>query len=293
MPPSQPDGITGPNASDGVTSLPTGKQNAADDTPELMEMHLALPDSTDAERRRFLSDRNGDTRAAISKLRSYLEWRKGHCNHELADLDPWSYATRLAIESTASKEGGKNSNKRADGSIKLPCTVFMLEHEQSAASATIPGNQKRYLQHFPARIDPRLATTTVYALAIAIYLDHVLDRDSTEKVTLIIDVRSGHGWANIKAINLLPFIQSTVRLLCDLHPARLERCIVFPVPKVADVIWKAVKPFLEKATAGRVLLVSGPAGRNDKVPKKMSEHLDEELILKLESRRTSCFCVKS
>ncbi|KAL7524705.1 hypothetical protein ACHAXR_000680, partial [Thalassiosira sp. AJA248-18] len=153
----------------------------------------------------------------------------------------------------------------------------MLEHTQSTSKNNISDNaitKEKYLQHFPARIDIKLADTSVYARALAIYLDHALDRDSTEKITLVIDVRSGHGWANIKAIHLLPFIQSTVRLLCDLHPLRLEQCIIFPVPAVANVIWKAVKPFLGRETAKKVCLVSGPAGRNDKVPKKLSEYLD-------------------
>ena len=148
---------------------------------------------------------------------------------------------------------------------------------------------RKYLQLLPARIDPKLASTSVYALALAIYLDHVLDRSSTEKATLVIDVRSGHGWANIKAVNLLKFIQSTVRYLVDLFPCRLERCIVFPVPKVANVLWNGVHPFLGKETATKVCLVSGPAGRNDKVPTKLSQHLDKELIVQFEDRRKSCF----
>ena len=262
------------------------------DTKDLDEMQHALPGSTDAERRRFLADRNGVAKAAINKLGNYLEWRKRHCNDDLRHLDSWTYATQLAVQSAA--KGTRGSAKNNDTrTLKLPCTLFMLEHEQSTPVSNADGEtiivKKKYLQHLPARIDTKLADTSIYALAFALYLDHALDRSSTQKVTLIIDVRSGHGWANIKAIHLLPFIQSVVRLLSDLFPTRLEQCIIFPVPHVANVIWKAVKPFLGEETAKKVCLVLGPAGRNDKVPKKMNEYLDKELITMFEERRKGSF----
>lgn len=281
----------------GVGSIahPPGKQSTHEngelETKEHREIHHALPTSTHAERQRFLTDRSGDVQAAITKLRNFLEWRKQHCNDDLGHLDSWTYATQLAVQSQiAAKKLNKNND--TDTTLKLPCTLYMQEHEQSTSKTNTDDNtiiKKKYLQHFPARIATKLADTSIYALALAIYLDHALDRTSTEKVTLVIDVRSGHGWANIKAVQLLPFIQSTVRLLCDLHPMRLEQCIIFPVPKVANVIYKAVKPFLGKDTVKKVRLVSGPAGRNDKVPKKLCGYLDEELIVKFEERRTSCF----
>lgn len=271
----------------------TGKQsvNGHFNTKDLDEMQHALPVSTDAERRRFLADRNGNAKAAINKLRNYLEWRKRHCDDDLRHLDSWTYATQLAVQSAS--KGINVSANNDTRTLKLPCTLFMLEQEQSTPVTNSDGEaiivKKKYMQHLPAQIDTKLAGTSIYTLAFALYLDHALDRSSTEKVTLIIDVRSGHGWANIKAIHLLPFIQSAVRLLSDLFPMRLEQCIIFPVPYVANVIWKAVKPFLGEETAKKVCLISGPAGRNDKVPKKMNEYLDKELIIMFEERRNGCF----
>lgn len=276
-----------------VDSLPDRKSTnngELDNTKELREIHQSLPDSTHAERQRFLTDRNGDTQAAIDKLRNFLSWRKRHCDDNLSHLDSWTYATQLAIQ-TSGKGGNEKACNDTD-TLKLPCTLFLQEHTQSASNPNSVDKtimSKKYLQLLPARINTKLADTSIYALALAIYLDHALDRTSTEKVTLVIDVRSGHGWANIKAVHLLPFIQSTARLLCDLYPLRLEQCIVFPVPTVANVLWKAVKPFMGKDTRHKVCLVSGPAGRNEKVPKKLSEHLDEGLIAKFEERRTNCF----
>jgi hypothetical protein len=130
----------------------------------------------------------------------------------------------------------------------------------------------------------------VYALALAIYIDYTLDRSSMEKIILVIDVRAGQGWANIAAIKLIPFIQETVRLLCDLHPTRLEQCIIYPVPVIANIIWKAVKPFVGKDTVKKICLVSGSgAGMNDIVPEKVNKYLDCELLQQFETTRMDCF----
>ena len=79
------------------------------------------------------------------------------------------------------------------------------------------------------------------------------------------------------------------KLLCDLFPSRLEKCIVYPVPKVALFLWKAIQPFVGTETVDKICLISGSAGKKDKVPTNVSKYLDEELINKLEERRTSLF----
>lgn len=252
--------------------------NDATECKKLRAMREALPVSTHAERQRFLATRHGNVKKANEKLSHYLEWRKCNCDdssYDDNDINPWEHASQMAISKTS-------SNKTAV-KIELPCILFMDE---------LKGNSNvkhRYIQHLPARIDTQVADASTYALALALFLDHVVDRNSTEKITIVIDVRSGHGWANIKAYSLLPFIQSTIKLLSDLHPERLERCIIFPIPKIANVLWKAVKPALGKDTCNKVCLVSGPAGRNDVIPDKLADFLDEELINRFEERRQNCF----
>lgn len=246
-------------------------------------LYQALPESTQSERYRFLIDRNGNTKLAITKLGNYLEWRhRHHCDDDSScHFDSsWTYATQLALRADENLNPSIDDHNRTDvTSMKLPCTLITFEHKD-----------KKYLLHLPARIDTQLASTSVYALALAIYIDHVLDRSSMEKITLVIDVRAGQGWANISAINLIPFIQSTVRLLCDLHPTRLERCIIYPVPIIANIIWKAVKPFVGKETVQKICLVSGlGAGMNDKVPEKVNKYLDCELLTRFETTRMNYF----
>lgn len=247
---------------------------ASDDTQEskaCIEIKHALPTSTPAERKRFLSSALGNTSTAIKKLKYYLDWRSTYCKeHKPMNVDTWEWSCQKAIE--------VSRDEAASIDTKLPCVLFV--HEYTEANVT-----RRCAQVLPARVDTGLANATTYALALAIYLDQTLDRDSTEKLTLAVDVRAGKGWANISAFKLLPFIQGVTKLLIELHPERLERCAIFPVPGIAVGIWRAVKPFLDKETSGRVFIIAGPAGLEDGLPKKVPQILGSELVEKSENTR--------
>jgi hypothetical protein len=245
----------------------------------LQYIETAVPESTKAERQRFLVHCSGNENEAIDKLRYYIKWRGEHCDDDLRDgLDSWTYVNQMLHKIKA-----RHSPQEENGNpltTSLPCIVFLYENSQSVT---------RFVQHLPARIDTKHASPRTYALALAIYLDHLFDRNSTEKITLIIDVRAGRGWANILAVHLIPFMQLSCRLLNDLHPERLDSCILFPMPKVTNVIWKAVKPFLHKQTRKKVVLVNGGAGVDDPIPKKLSQMVAAELVHQMEENRRSCF----
>lgn len=275
-----------------ATQLKGGDDWTSTDSSEEEQMKLlkyietAVPESTYAERQRFLVDCGGNHNAAIEKLVKYMKWRNDYCDDALRDkLDSWTYATQMLQKSIVKHslqncDGTTHTSSSSSSKIKLPCIVYVHENFQSMT---------RYVQHLPARIDTKIAKPSTYALALAIFLEHLFDRNSIEKITLVIDVRAGQGWANILAIHLIPFMQMSCKLLCDLHPERLESCILFPMPKVTNVIWKAVKPFLHKDTRKKVVLVNGPAGIDDPVPKKLRQIVDEEIIRQLEDKRRSCF----
>ena len=249
------------------------RPHAVQESKACLEIKHTLPASTPAERQRFLSNGLGNTTIAIKKLKQYLDWRSKYCTDGQADGDSWEYSCRRAIQLSV--------EETATIDTKLPCVLFI--HEYSEA-----GTIKRCAQVLPARVDTNLANATTYALAIAIYLDQILDRAACERLTLAVDVRAGKGWANISAFKLLPFIQGVTKVLTEKHPERLERCIIFPVPGIAVGIWKAVKPFLDKETSGRVFIVAGPAGLEDGLPKKVDDLLCGELIEKSEKTRMKC-----
>ena len=155
-----------------------------------IKLYQALPESTQAERYRFLIDRDGDTKLAIIKLGNYLDWRRQHSyddGNSCHVFDSWTYATQLALRDDAitttnsneelklSSVDKKCNTRTVDMTLNLPCTLFTFEHEQ-----------KKYLLHLPARINTQLASTSVYALSLAIYIDHTLDRSSMEKIILVL-----------------------------------------------------------------------------------------------------------
>jgi hypothetical protein len=77
----------------------------ASGTNELNTLYQALPESTHAERCRFLLYRDGDTKLAIIKLGNYLDWRRQHSYDDDSSCchfdSPWTYATQFAIRDDA------------------------------------------------------------------------------------------------------------------------------------------------------------------------------------------------
>mmetsp|Transcript_3610 Transcript_3610/g.7538 ORF Transcript_3610/g.7538 Transcript_3610/m.7538 type:complete len:290 (-) Transcript_3610:383-1252(-) len=286
MPPS----IDAVASNSSVKADSTSKQSTKEDVFEskLGDIMQALPDSTHAERIRFLKDRDGNVDAATTKLKGWLDWRAKYDLDSWSHLHTWEDAIKMAILAEMRDAGEEVGESTV--TPEVPCPVFA--HEFTVKEKNDKGEEvevkKRYCHLLPARIDTKIASTAAYALALAFCLNHELDRETLDKHGIVIDVRGGEGWANISAFKLLPFIQSTVNLLSDLFPERLTQAVVFPMPGLATYLWKAVKPFCGKE-AQKVVLVTGSAGIKDKVPKKLSTHLPQGLIKEFEERRLSCF----
>ena len=150
----------------------------------------------------------------------------------------------------------------------------------------------RIFQLVPARLDLTLASAQVYALASALYLDRRLSRHTTEKISLICDVRGGNGWANPTPWSLLPFIRATSSLLGQHFPERLKRFVLFPMPSSAVWIWSTAKKFVDVDTASKVVVVGlvGASGNaNDTVNDELDEFITKKDLGILEERRRSFF----
>ena len=148
----------------------------------------------------------------------------------------------------------------------------------------------------PARLDLTLASAQVYALAAALYLDRRLSRHTTEKISLICDVRGGDGWANPTPWSLLPFIRATSSLLGHHFPERLKRFVLFPMPSSAVWIWSAAKKFVDVDTASKVVVVGlvGASGNaNDCINDELDEFITKKDLGILEERRRTFFTRKN
>lgn len=252
----------------------------------------SFPEATPAERVRFLKARDGNVQAASDMLKKYLEWRK-----------PFDSMDEQKIQRKSTKLGSTEEDSDWTRACQMaatacwspslsttpPCILFMpnKNEKQQDSLRTIDG--KRVIQHLPARIDLTVASADVYATALALYIDRCVPRDSMEKICVVIDTRPGKGWANVPAPKLVPFIKHAAQLLNDLHPERLARCILFPVPSVAKFLWNAIKGWLDPDTAEKICILSGSAWIKSPVPTDMRQYLQPDTMEWMEFKRLSTF----
>ena len=229
--------------------------------------------------------------AGAEQLRTYLNWHKMHKETSVAlkgDItmrageSKSAYHWRTACRSAQIIDG----NVPAKASLELPCIVFLDDGDAAMRST----DDTRICHHLPARIDTHLASGQVYAQALAIYLDLRLSRNAEEKFDVYIDTRPGEGWRNIAAYNLVPFIRHAAKLLNDLHPERLHRAVVYPVPSVCAFIWnRLVKPWMDPVTADKIVLIGGSAHVRSRMPTHMKKMTSEITLAEMERRRLDLF----
>ena len=181
-----------------------------------------------------------------------------------------------------------------DGTVSLPRFVLMHTNEQTGDFLRdLNGN--RVLHVLPAQLDTKIAAE-IYALALAVYLEQLFqDRDDDhyyEQVTILLDVRPGAGWPNAPASQMVGLIRHVANQLHLLHPTRLCKCIIFPIPRAAIVFWNAaIKPFLDHKLRKVIELVPG-SGANLKSPTphdKLAKFISQADSVRLERHRLLSF----
>jgi len=260
-----------------------------------------FPNSTPAERLRFLIATDGNVPAASAKLEHYLLWRKQYDLDNVTDTKNivtrsddnivddgndeiyWIRASALAVEFMCKNNPDMKKN------VALP-RILTIPNPKKLSVTSSDGTRICYF--YGARIDLTLASAECYGLALSFYLDAKLDRNSMEKIFVLLDTRAGRGWSNPSASSLVSFTKDLSRILGALYPERLNMCFLFPVPSIAKFIWYLIYPFLDSFTATKVTLFTGSAGRKDPPPIDDSyfmEHFDIEVINYLEKLRKSFF----
>jgi len=295
------------------SGLEGGGGNSGGATYEVLLQYESLfpAASTEAERMRFLRAHYGDVEAAAAGLGRYLDWRRGHGRPDGPAGTPvvgsvvggtgggglqlarrggdrdWDEAASAALAHRAGSrgDGGRTTGRREKKTRKRSGRAGGGGGGRTALPRTTYAYPDGVFQHLPARVDLDLAPASVYADAVAVYIDDRLDRRSDGRVTILIDTRSGHGWSNMNAFDSLPYIQEATRVLGEIHPERLERCVICPVPAICHTLWEAVRPFMSRETADKIVLVSGPAGKDDPMPAELGRHLPPELVERLEEQR--------
>lgn len=270
----------------------------------------ACPEATDTEVRRFLSD-HGTVTASSRKLEAYLRWNVanedarreattaqpdlspeevGSEPGRASDSDTWSFCCVAA--------GRRLSETLPSGDpLRLPqLAIFVGARDGGGAisgegkGGIVDQEGNAVLHLLPAMLDTDLASPSAYALATAMYCDAALDRSDARRVTLVVDVRPGKGWANPAPTKVVPYLQKLSKIGSNMFPGRLARAVAVPVPAVCVGLWNMFRPLLDKRHAARVCLVGGPAGYKSPLPPEdMTEYFPMETIEALEDCRRANF----
>ncbi|KAL3938727.1 MAG: hypothetical protein SGBAC_006421 [Bacillariaceae sp.] len=253
----------------------------------LVELEQLQPTSTLAERRRFLKARKHVIKAASAQLGEYLQWRTANRIDQFfpstsftTDEEDWKHAARGAMEIS-------NTSGKAQTIQPLPRIVSVFENELAEVCLCKQG--ARIVHVLPCLLESSLASNQTYALAVAMYLDNKLDRSCTEKVTVVIDIRAGQGWSNPSSVSIVPFIKLVVGLLNTYFPERLSRCILYPLPFTATLLFNKAKDYLDPDTAAKIQVCSGAGSVQSPVPEKVFEFIGPKAMECMEERRRALF----
>lgn len=248
------------------------------------------PAATAAERKRFLNARQGSVPGAEKILKNYLSWHQKHMDvaveHRIVrqetndkDLDIWREACLVAM---------KACQEKGDGI--LPRVIRTHIRTDGTGDPLVDKDGFRIFQIMPAQMDINLASSSTYALAVALYLNLQLDREAEERIVVCMDVRAGQGWPNTHAVRLVPFMQQTTTLLLSLFPERLHRCLLYPVPPSFMWVWNAISKVVDPLTREKICLMSGPNKIVSPPPfEQMFEHMDMDAAHHLEGARVGDF----
>jgi CRAL/TRIO domain len=255
------------------------------------------PESTPAERYRFLTARNGNEEKALENLHKYLAWRNQYqpliqqqetkfpIDQDDPDLHDWIVASQTALHA---------NQQTKDGWQWLPRVVqthrWNPSSNQPPQQVAVDSEGHTIVHMIPARIDERICTVETYSLAIALYMDRKLNRASLDRMTLLIDTRPGEGWRNIAAVRLLPFIQHIVQLMLTLAPERLHRTVVYNIPFALTWLFRSVQAFLDPVTARKIVVVAGSAGMEAPFPiETLARYMSPEVAWLCEQERLASF----
>lgn len=211
--------------------MPTG--SGTEGSPEC-PLASEFPTVPAATRQRFLTARDGDVALASSMLRDHLAWR----------------AVNFPLRDGAPRIGAG-----------LP--EFVWVHPGRARDGT------RVVSQMCCMVDLKTRSAEEYVMGVAQFLFDLLDDDTDEKFTVLIDARPVAGAPNVRADKLLPFILQMSKTLSHQFPERLEHLVVYPVPWALSFVWRLVRPFLPPKTADKIQLQGGPCQGDSPCPVKL------------------------
>jgi len=251
-----------------------------------------LPKSTRAERRRFLVARKGNVDNARQMLEDHLIWRAQHLEQNVPNQHNLCESTQKG-QSPVSQNLSENLPSLENSECTISSVSKIDEQNRKFVSLNngppYAKDQTRLVHMLPFMIDLKAATVEEYSLYTAQYFDSRLDRNLEEKMTLVVDIRGGEGWANEPGVNFIKFIRCISRIMGDHFPERLQRCIIFPIPRYSLWIWGVVKNFLDPISREKMVLIAGGCDIGASVPDAILEYIEPAVSDFLENNRHALF----
>ena len=213
---------------------------------------------TPTELSRFLVANKGNVADRDSAVADYLNWRKEYL--------PQARILSEEAGPPASRWWGFIQN--ADGTVRrstlkpksrlvLACGGFHL----CGSGCSSP--------------DLEVPVETTIA-AMSNWVEGSLDRNSDEKITLLVDVRPKEDWPNPSPTSLLPLVRGLSKIFGENNPERLEACVIFPMPWYVMAVWYIAQVFLDPKTAKKVVFLAGSSYEGAPAPEGLKAYCDDD-----------------
>jgi hypothetical protein len=103
-------------------------------------------------------------------------------------------AAAAAEESNIASEDDEAKTEDGVKPSDLPQLIYL--HKSADGKPIVDKNGVTILHVMPAQVNRSVVPVETHGLAFAIYLDRKFDRNTEEKVTIMLDTRPGEGWPN-------------------------------------------------------------------------------------------------
>ncbi|CAB9518794.1 expressed unknown protein [Seminavis robusta] len=262
------------------------------DSGSLASIDESMEEQTSSERKRFLAANNGNESKAMEQLQGYLQARNEHqgtqCQLERLYENLITEHGQDYYDWMVASEAAKQAHNVAQDT-PLPRIVRVHTMDNGKEACDLDGH--RVLHFLPAQLDKSICSLKTYTLAIFLYLDRKLGRDSEEQVTILMDLRAGAGWANPKVFNIMPFIEDTCQLMLSKFPERMHRAIIYPLPYALTCVLRGiVRNVLDTTTSKKLAILSGAAWVDSPLPKQqLLKYVDETVATICEDARLNDF----
>lgn len=256
--------------------------------PEAALLQKDCPQATKEECQRYLQ--NFEPEIAKENLEFMLQWRRMYWldSSKVRDnQDLWGIAWEMAwdqyereqdlyppLPSNLAAQNNSSKNSKVYARKDIAQYIYAYKHPSKP--------HQIIFQALPALMDYQGAPPEVHGLAVNIFCDLNFQRHSViQNALYCFDCRPGKGWPNATIFTLVPILTAFTSKLPVLHPGRLDRMVLFPMPRLAAKLFSLVQTAMPKIVAEQTSLVAG-SERNTDLPKmaeKSNVPLDTLLLM--------------